>query len=99
MKKIRQIKFYQGVLLDGNDVMMSFTPDENFSDAAQRKGRKAELQQFGVMLISPTRETLVPWNNVAYVQYLVEPEVKKVEPKSVEPKPADAKPLPNVAKK
>lgn len=69
MKTIRLVKFYQGVLLSGS-TLTSFQPDEVLSDAGLRKGYKAEVVPNGVEVSDPTMTCLVPWNNVAYVQFI-----------------------------
>ena len=78
MKKITRVAFYQGVYL-GRDMIRSFAPDEAYSDGALHKGHVATLEDKGVLLTSPTAETLVPWNNVASVSF--EREEAKPEPK------------------
>lgn len=79
-KRIKMVKFYQGITVGASGVVTSFQPDENVSDKVQAKGFKAELQDKGVYLISKTGETLVPWNNIAFIQFEDAPdkvEVKK----------------------
>ncbi|MEZ0208574.1 MAG: hypothetical protein ACAH17_00150 [Candidatus Paceibacterota bacterium] len=80
-KKIKMIKFYQGVVMgDNTGTLSSFTPDEGLSDAKLQKGLQAEVQDKGVLLTSKGGSALVPWNNVAYIQFMPE-EVKPVESK------------------
>jgi hypothetical protein len=81
--RIRMVKFYQAVLLEGNGgSLSSFTPDDLVSDAALQKGLRAEVVEHGVMLHSKIASTLVPWNNVAYIQN---------QPVPAEVKPAKSK--------
>lgn len=82
MKTIKSIKFYQGIVVGGGATHTSFQPDDGLSDQTQRKGLKAEVHDKGVYLTSATGECLVPWNNVAYIQYLSETESSPVSSKS-----------------
>ncbi len=77
---IKMIKFYQGVLL-GRDTLMSFTPDEGHSDAVNRKNLKAEEVDRGVLVSNEQGKVLVPWNNVAYIQYVLEPKTESKKSK------------------
>ncbi len=78
MKRIKMVKFYQGVLL-GKDTLASFTPDDLVSDKVVTAGRTAEITERGVVVATrdSKMEVLVPWNNVAYVQF-IEVETAKV---------------------
>lgn len=76
--KIKMIKFYTGVMIgDGSGTLGSFTPDDHISDAAQRKGLKAEEKVAGVLLTSKNGSALVPWNNICYIQYSPDTETAK----------------------
>ncbi len=78
--KIMQVKFYQGVRVDA-ETLTSFTPDEMLSDAGLRRGRRAEMAQNGVVIKGNNMDVLVPWNNVAYVQYeqVESPKLSKIK--------------------
>jgi hypothetical protein len=80
--KIRMIKFYQGVLMNGT-TYTSFQPDDTFSDVSQRKNLSAKVLEQGVEISNAEMTCFVPFNNVAYVQY-----VKEDKP---EPKPSKSK--------
>ena len=73
-RRIKSINFYQAVMLEGeSNSLKSFAPDEFKSDAALKKNTKAEETPLGVLLTSATGgQTLVPYNNVAYVQFIKE---------------------------
>ena len=51
------------------------------SDASLRKGRKAEVVAYGIEVQDAEMTVLVPWNNVAYVQF-IEFEAKEAPVKS-----------------
>jgi hypothetical protein len=76
MSKIISVKFYQGVRV-GSETLTSFTPDRLLSDATLRKGRDAEVTEHGVLIKHESMLVLVPFNNVAYVQYEIEQAPKK----------------------
>jgi hypothetical protein len=48
----------------------SFTPDELLSDKLQAKGYKAKVLEHGVEVSDPSMSCFVPFNNVAYVQFM-----------------------------
>lgn len=90
--RIKLIKFYQGITLK-SAMLTSFTPDEYQSDKVNANGNTAEVVDKGVMVYSSSegekRAALVPWNNIAYIQYdMSKPEA----PKATASSPEAAKP-------
>ena len=73
--KIKLIKFYQGVAM-AKGTITSYQPEELRSAKDSKEESKIELTERGVLIIDSKDTVLVPWNNVAYVQYMHETETK-----------------------
>lgn len=79
------VKFYQSVRVDGH-LEGSFTPDEFLSVEGQKKGWTATVELNGVMLSAKKSNVLVPFNNVAYIEFAKEESKPEAKSKSEKPK-------------